>query len=210
MSPRTVLGTSENMADLSNVHVAVLATEGFEDAELREPVKALRDAGAVVDIISEKREPIRAFKHHDPAGTVDVDLTFDQADPGKYDGLLLPGGALNADYIRALPAAQQFTQAMHQAGKPVAVICHAPWLLVETGIAKGRTLTSWPSIQTDLKNAGATWVDREVCVDGNLVTSRKPDDIPAFNREFIGLLTTGGKSAVTQQTASVNNVGVRT
>ncbi|HEY4441697.1 MAG TPA: type 1 glutamine amidotransferase domain-containing protein [Candidatus Elarobacter sp.] len=168
-----------------------MATEGFERAELVEPVAALRGAGAVVDIISEKRGPVRAFKHHDPADSVEATMTFNEVDVDKYDGLLLPGGALNADYIRAIPAAQEITTAFDDAEKPLAVICHAPWMLVETEIARGRKLTSWPSIKTDLRNAGASWVDQEVCVDGNLVTSRKPDDIPAFNREFMKLLEQG-------------------
>jgi protease I len=176
------------MANLSNVHVAVLVTEGFEQPELTEPVKALRDAGAVVDIISEKRGPVRGFKHHDPGDSVDATMAFDEAQPDRYDGLLLPGGAINADYIRALPQAQRFVKAFDDAGKPMAVICHAPWLLIDSGVVQGRTVTSWPSIKTDLKNAGANWVDREVNVDGNLVTSRKPDDIPAFNREFMRLI----------------------
>jgi len=176
------------MANLSNVHVAVLVTEGFEQPELTEPVKALHDAGAVVDIISEKRGPVRGFKHHDPGDSVDATMTFDEAEPDRYDALLLPGGAINADYIRALPQAQRFVKAFDDAQKPMAVICHAPWLLIESGVVDGRTLTSWPSIQTDLKNAGANWVDQEVSVDGNLVTSRKPDDIPAFNREFVRLI----------------------
>ena len=197
------------MADLSNVHIACLATEGFEEAELRDPVQALRDAGAVVDVISEKREPIRVFVHHDPSKPYDVDLTLDEADPSKYDGVLLPGGVINGDYLRTLPKAREFVKAINDSGKPMAVICHAPWMLAETQIAEGRTLTSWPSLQTDLRNAGAEWVDREVCVDGNLVTSRKPDDIPAFNREFIALLTNAGKGSATSQTASADNAGVR-
>jgi protease I len=182
------------MADLKNKRVAVLVTEGFEQPELVEPVKALRDAGATVDIVSQERGPVRAFKHHDPAEPVQANMTFEDARPESYDAVLLPGGVINADTIRMIPEAQKFVQAIDRAGKPMAVICHAPWLLVETGIAKGRTLTSWPSLKTDLKNAGATWVDREVVVDGNLVTSRKPDDIPAFNREFFKLLEQGSKS----------------
>ena len=183
------------MANLSNKHVAVLVTEGFEQPELTEPVKALRDAGAVVDIISEKRGPVRGFKHHDPGDSVSADLAFDEARPDKYDALLLPGGALNADYIRAIPQAQNFVRTFDEAGKPMAVICHAPWLLIDSGVAEERTLTSWPSIHLDLENAGATWVDQEVCVDGNLVTSRKPDDIPAFNREFIKLIEQSSRTA---------------
>ncbi len=179
------------MADLSNVHVACLATEGFEQAELLQPVQALRDAGAVVDIISQKRGAVRAFKHHDPAEPVEANLSFDEAQPEKYDALLLPGGALNADTIRIIPKAQDFVRTFDAAKKPMAVICHAPWLLVSAGVAKGRTLTSFHTIQDDLRNAGANWVDREVVVDGNIVSSRKPDDIPAFNREFLTLIERG-------------------
>lgn len=187
------------MADLSKKHIAVLVTEGFEQPELTEPVKALRDAGAVVDIISQSRGPVRGFKHHEPAESVQANMTFDEAKPDAYDAVLLPGGALNADTIRAIPQAQKFVQAMDRAGKPMAVICHAPWLLIDSGVAKGRTLTSWPSIHLDLQNAGATWVDREVVVDRNLVTSRKPDDIPAFNREFSKLLEQGMSSTAGAQ-----------
>jgi protease I len=176
------------MADLSNTHVACLVTEGFEQAELVEPVKALRDAGAVVDILSQKRGPGRSIKHHDPAEPVNADLGFDEAQPDRYDALLLPGGALNADAIRMIPKAQQFVRAFDSAKKPMAVICHAPWLLVSSGVARGRKLTSFETIQDDMKNAGANWVDQEVVVDGNVVTSRKPDDIPAFNREFLTLI----------------------
>jgi protease I len=176
------------MADLSKTHVAVLVTEGYERAELVQPVDALRGAGAVVDIISEQRGPVRGFVHHDPADSVEATMTFDKVNPERYDALLLPGGAFNADAIRAIPHAQRITKAFDDAQKPMAVICHAPWLLIDSGIAAGRTLTSWPSIKTDLINAEANWVDREVVVDGNLVTSRKPDDIPAFNRAFMELI----------------------
>ena len=176
------------MANLSNKHIAVLVTEGYEQPELTEPVKALRDAGAVVDIISEKRGPVRGFKHHDPGDSVPADMTFDEAQPDKYDGLLMPGGVINGDYIRAIPQVQRFVSEFDKAGKPIAVICHAPWALIDAGVVEDRTLTSWPTLKTDLTNAGAEWVDQEVVVDGNLVTSRKPDDIPAFNREFMKLL----------------------
>jgi protease I len=176
------------MADLNKTHVAVLITEGYERAELVEPVAALRGAGAVVDIASEQRGPVRAFVHHDPADSVDATMTFDEVNPERYDALLLPGGAFNADAIRVIPHAQRITKAFDDAQKPMAVICHAPWLLIDSGVAAGRTLTSWPSIKTDLINADANWVDREVVVDENLVTSRKPDDIPAFNRAFMEVI----------------------
>jgi protease I len=176
------------MEDLKGKRVAVLATDGFEESELIEPVNALRDAGARVDIVSQKRDPIQAFKHHDKSIKIDVNKTFDEVSPDDYDAVLLPGGALNADAIRTNPRAQQFVRQMNAAGKPMAAICHAPWLLVSAGLAKGRTLTSWPTIADDLRNAGAQWVDREVVIDENLITSRGPKDIPAFNDAMLGLL----------------------
>ncbi len=183
------------MAQLSGKHIAALITDGFEEAELTGPVQAYRDAGAVVDIISEKAGPIQAFNHNDPSRKIDAEKAFDDVSPDDYDALLLPGGALNADYIRTVPQAQAFVKAFASAQKPIAVICHAPWLLISTGVVRGRTLTSFPSIQDDVRNAGGNWVDREVCVDGNLVTSRKPDDIPAFNREAITLFASSSRKA---------------
>jgi protease I len=175
------------MAQLSNTRVAAIATDGFEEAELTEPVKALKDAGATVDVISTKRGNIQAFRHHDKSITVPVDRTLDEASPGEYDAVLLPGGALNADAIRVEPKLKSFLQESGSAGKPMAVICHAPWELISAGLAKGRTITSYHTIQDDVRNAGANWVDQEVVVDGNFVTSRQPSDIPAFNREMINL-----------------------
>jgi protease I len=189
------------MAQLSNIHVAVLVTDGFEQAELVEPVKALRDAGAVVDIISQNRGPVQGFKHDEKAERVSADLSFDDAQPDRYDALLLPGGALNADTIRMIPKARQFVQSFERAGKPIAAICHAPWLLISSGVVKGRTLTSYFTIQDDVRNAGGNWVDREVVVDGNLVTSRKPDDIPAFNIEMIALFARAKDRATGPATA---------
>jgi protease I len=175
------------MAQLSNTRVAVIATDGFEEAELTEPVKALQEAGADVDVVSPKEGEIQAFKHHDKSITVPVDRTLDEVSADQYDALVLPGGALNADTIRVEPKLQSFLQAFNRAGKPMAVICHAPWELVSSGLVKGRTLTSYHTIQDDIRNAGANWVDLEVVVDGNLITSRQPDDIPAFNREMLNL-----------------------
>jgi protease I len=173
-----------NQNDLSGLRVAVLATEGFEQAELVEPVKFLKNEGATTTIVSPEAGSIQGFVHHDKGDAVGVDLPLGSADPKDFDALLMPGGALNADQLRAVPAAVAFAKAFFDAGKPVAAICHAGWTLVESSVLKGRTMTSWPAIQTDLKNAGATWVDREVNVDGNFVTSRKPDDIPAFNEQI--------------------------
>lgn len=175
------------MAELENMRVAVLATDGFEEVELTEPAKALGEEGAKIDIISPHAGRIQAFKHHDKSITVPVDLTFEQASPASFDAILLPGGALNADALRADPQAQQFIRTFASSGKPMAVICHAPWELISAGIARGRTMTSYRTIQDDVRNAGANWVDQEVVVDGPLVTSRQPGDIPAFNREMVKL-----------------------
>src|SRR5579871_2677510 len=177
------------MASLENLRVAVLATDGVEEAELTEPAKALGKAGAKLDIISNHTGRLQAFNHLDKGDTIPIDKTLDQADPEHYDALLLPGGAVNADMMRVEPKVQEFVRAFADAGKPMAVICHAPWELVSAGVAKGRTMTSYHTIQDDLRNAGANWVDREVVVDGNLVTSRQPGDIPAFNREMIQLFS---------------------
>jgi protease I len=175
------------MTDLRKKRIAVLVSDGFEESELIEPTHALREAGATVEIVSATHEPLQAFRHHQPTSKIDVDKTFDEADPAQYDAVLLPGGALNADETRALPQAQSFVRKINEARKPMAVICHAPWLLASTGLARGRTLTSWPTIGDDLRNAGAQWVDREVVVDDNIVTSRGPKDLPAFNREMLSL-----------------------
>jgi protease I len=176
------------MKDLTGKRVATLATDGVEESELTKPVEALREAGAKVEIISQNHKPIQAFKHHQPTIEIEVDRTLAQADPEDYDAVLLPGGALNADAIRVDAKAQEFVRRMNEEHKPMAVICHAPWLLVSAGVTRGRTLTSWPTIVDDIRNAGARWVDREVVVDGNLVTSRGPKDIPAFNQAMCELI----------------------
>lgn len=177
------------MNDLKGKRIAVLATDGVEESELTEPVKALRNAGARVEVISQKREPLQAFKHHKKGARIEVDRTLDEASAAEYDALVLPGGALNADVMRVESKAQQFVRQIDGAHKPMAVICHAPWLLVSAGLAEGRTLTSWPTIADDLRNAGAQWQDREVVVDENLITSRGPKDIPAFNKAAIELFS---------------------
>ena len=175
------------MAELDNKRVAVLVTDGFEEVELTEPAKALGEAGAKIDIIAPHPGRIQAFRHHDKTITVPVDRTLEEANSADYDALLLPGGALNADAMRANPQVQQFIRTFASSGRPMAVICHAPWELVSAGVARGRTMTSYHTIQDDVRNAGAHWEDQEVVVDGNLVTSRQPSDIPAFNREMIAL-----------------------
>jgi protease I len=171
--------------DISGKTIAILATDGFEQSELIEPKKALEQAGATVRVVSPKEGSIRGWDHTDWGQEVPVDVALEGAKTEDYDGLVLPGGQINPDKLRLEPKAVAFVKAFFEAGKPVGAICHGPWLLVEADVACGRTLTSFPSIRTDLKNAGAEWVDREVVVDQGLVTSRKPDDIPAFNAKII-------------------------
>jgi protease I len=169
------------------MRVAVIALDGFEEVELTEPIKALQQAGAKVDVLSEKRGEIQGFRHFDKAGKAKVDRTLDDAKPDEYDGLVLPGGALNADQARMIPKVREFITEMDRAAKPMAVICHAPWELISADIVRGRKLTSWPTIQDDIRNAGGHWEDRECVVDQNLVTSRGPQDLPAFTRETVAL-----------------------
>jgi deglycase len=178
------------MADvLKNKKVAILAADMFERVELEEPRKALEDAGADVEIVSISGGEIQGFDHFEPASTVKVDRTVEEASPEDYDALLVPGGVGNPDQLRGDENAVSFVRAFHDAGKPMAVICHGPWVLVESGAVRGRRLTSWPTLETDIRNAGGDWVDEEVVVSGNLVTSRKPDDIPAFNREMLRIFS---------------------
>lgn len=168
--------------------IAVLATDGVEQIELTEPVAALRGEGAQVHVVSDKTERIQGFIHHDRGDYIPVDMSLDEAEPDKYDGLVLPGGVINPDALRLTPRAIEFVRYFVDEKLPIAAICHGPWTLIEAGGAAGRTLTSWPSLKTDLGNAGAQWVDAEVVVDDNLVTSRKPDDLAAFNAKMIDLL----------------------
>ncbi len=172
---------------LSGLKVAILATDGFEQSELLEPRKALQEAGAETQVIAPGSGRIRGWNHNEWGQEVAVDQELQSADPDDYDALVLPGGVMNPDKLRAIPAAVSFARSFFDAGKPVAAICHGPWTVIESGAARGHRMTSWPSLQTDLRNAGAEWVDEEVVVDGKLVTSRKPDDIPAFNRATIEL-----------------------
>nr|WP_286863529.1 MULTISPECIES: type 1 glutamine amidotransferase domain-containing protein [unclassified Herbaspirillum] len=172
----------------NQLKVAVLVTDGFEQAELLEPKKALEAAGATVHILSDKSDSVQGFKHVDKGEVVSVDGGLDSANPADYSAVLLPGGVVNGDAMRLLPEARNFVRAANDAEKPIASICHGGWLLISAGIAKGRTVTSWPSLQDDFKNAGSQWVDQEVVRDENFVSSRKPTDIPAFNNEFMKLL----------------------
>ena len=160
--------------------VAFLATDGVEEVEYTQPRKAVEDAGGTAELVSIKDGEIQAVNHLDKANTYKVDRVVQDADAASYDALVLPGGVANPDFLRADPDAVQFVRDFFTAGKPVAAICHGPWTLVEAGVVEGRTLTSWPSLRTDLANAGATWVDEEVYVEDGLVTSRNPDDLPAF------------------------------
>lgn len=170
---------------LTGMNIAILVTDGFEQVEMTEPRTALEQQGASAKIISSKHGKVQGF-HHDAKGDqFDVDLIFQEAAPDDFDAVLLPGGVFNGDQIRIIPEAQRFVQRMDEAGKPIAAICHGGWLLVSAGLVEGRTMTSWPTLQDDIRNAGGNWVDQEVMVDGNLVSSRKPSDIPAFNRKMI-------------------------
>jgi protease I len=176
------------MAELSGKTIAFLvAPEGIEQIELTEPWQAVEEADGTPRLVSTRSGRVQAFNHLDKSDTFEVDEVVADADPAAYDALVLPGGVANPDALRMDKQAVDFVRAFFDSGRPVAAICHAPWTLVEADVVKGRTLTSWPSLQTDLRNAGATWVDEEVVVDGNLVTSRKPDDLPAFNEEMLAL-----------------------
>ena len=171
--------------ELQGKKIAILAADMFEQVELVEPRKALEQAGASIDLISLEEGEIQGFNHYDRADTFKVDRTVEEAGAGDYDALMLPGGVGNPDTLRMDENAVSFVRDFFEQGKPVAAICHAPWTLVEAGVVRGRKLTSWPSLQTDIRNAGGNWSDEEVIVDQGLVTSRKPDDIPAFNEKMI-------------------------
>jgi protease I len=172
--------------DLHGIKVAILVENGFEQVELTEPRKALDDAGAETMIVSPQSE-VNGWNHTEWGDRFRVDVSLDDARADDFDALLLPGGVMNPDKLRMNPNAMALVRAFFESGKPVAAICHGPWSVIEAGAARGRKIASWPSIKTDLRNAGAEWIDQEVVVDGNLVSSRKPADIPAFNREMIRL-----------------------
>ena len=181
------------MADknLNGFRVAILATDGVEDVELKEPRNALDEAGARTTLFAPKAGNIYSMNHHDKAAQYDVDQSLDHARADEFDAVLLPGGALNADTLRVHPRAQQFVRDMDEAGKPIAVICHAPWLLISAAIVRGRSITSYHTIQDDIRNAGGKWQNEEVVQDKNWVSSRQPSDIPAFNRAMIDLFSQG-------------------
>ena len=190
------------MADkaLQGKKIAILATDGVEQVELTEPRKALDEAGATTELVSLEAGEIQAFHHLDHGDRLSVDRTVDDVDVEEYDGLLIPGGVANGDFLRADERAVRLTAAFAQAKKPIASICHGPWVLVEAGIVKGRTITSWPSLRTDVENAGGTWVDEEVHVDAGLTTSRNPDDLPAFTAKLVEELAEGEHEDLPQPT----------
>ncbi len=175
------------MDELKGMKVAILVEDGFEQVELTQPRQALDAAGADTSIVSPKPDRVRAWNFREWGEDFHVNVPLDRARPEEFDALLLPGGMMNPDRLRMKPEAVAFVKAFFDARKPVAAICHGPWTIIEAGAARGRRIASWPSLKTDLRNAGAEWKDEEVVVDGNLVSSRKPDDIPAFNREMIAL-----------------------
>jgi protease I len=176
------------MSHLTGTKVAIVVTDYFEEAELTSPREALQQAGAEVHVIAPHDGEVQGLEHVDPGSPVTVDLTLDQADPNDYDAVVIPGGVVNADNLRMDLKARDFVMKMEGEGKPVAAICHGPWLLVSSGLVRGRKLTSYHTLQDDIRNAGGEWDDQELIVDGNLITSRKPDDLPAFNEAIINAL----------------------
>jgi protease I len=187
---------------LAGKRIAIIAADMVEQVELVEPRKALEKAGATTELISMKPGEIQGFNHYDRADKHKVDKTAEEVDASDYDGLLIPGGVGNPDTMRTEENLVQFTRDFFQQGKPVAAICHGPWMLVEAGVARDRTVTSWPSLQTDIRNAGGNWVDQEVVVDQRLITSRKPDDIPAFNKKMVEVFAEGKHAEQRAKTAS--------
>ena len=195
-------------SNLNGRRVAILVTDGFEQIEMTSPRQALEAAGATCVLISPKEGEVHGFKHHDKAETFKVDLPLAKADAGDYDGVLLPGGVINGDALRVETKAQQFVQEMERSGKPILVICHGGWLLVSSGLVKGHTMTSWPTLTDDIRNAGGTWKDQECIRDRNWVSSRKPDDLPAFNREIVRAIDEMQRSKQTRA-ESREELGVR-
>ena len=188
---------------LDGKKVAILVTDGFEQVEMTQPREALDEAGAETKIVSLKSGKIQGMHHADKGDKFDVDLTLDEARPEEFDALMIPGGLMNPDSLRSNVDALEFTRHFFREGKPVAAICHGPWVLIDAGVVRGRILTSWPAIKTDVKNAGGKWINEEVVVDNGLVTSRKPDDIPAFNKKMIEEFCEGRHEAVATVASAV-------
>jgi protease I len=191
------------------MQVAILVADGFEQVELVKPKQALDEAGAVTLIVSPNDTEVQGWNHFDKGDMFAVDVPLDEADADEFDALLLPGGVANPDQLRIIPEAVDFVRAFFDAGKPVAVICHGPWTLIDAGVTKGRTITSWPSLRADLSNAGAIWVDREVVVDERLVSSRKPADIPEFNRMMLEVFENKGPQKSRRSGAAVEDARSR-
>ncbi|MCH8615629.1 type 1 glutamine amidotransferase [Sphingomonas sp. SM33] len=189
------------MTDISSAKILIVASDGFEESELFGPREILLGRGAKVTLASPDMKPIQATVHDDPGKTIRPDLTIDQARAEDFDALILPGGVRNPDHLRMNAAAIDLIRSFADAGKPIAAICHGPWLLVEADLVRGRTATSWPSIRTDLKNAGANVVDRPAVTDGNIVTSRNPDDVPAFTEALIQLVEQAPAESDARQTS---------
>jgi protease I len=188
---------------LDGKKVAILVANFFEQVEMTKPRAALEQAGAEVRIVSPKDGQIQGMNHEKLGDKFDVDLALEDARPEDFDALMIPGGTMNPDTLRSDPAALEFTKHFSRAGKPIAAICHAPWVLIDAGLVRGRKLTSWPAIQTDLKNAGGHWVDEKVVVDNGLVTSRKPDDIPVFNEKMIEEFAEGRHAKQTEKATAL-------
>jgi protease I len=191
--------------DLTGKRVAILVADGFEQVELTKPKKALEKAGAETDIVSPSGDKVQGWEHDEMGDEFEVDVPLNEAKASDYDALLLPGGVMNPDTLRTIPAAVEFAKHFFEEGKPVAAICHGPQLLIEAGVVKGRKMTSFPSLKTDLKNAGADWVDEVVVCDQGLVTSRKPDDIPEFNEKMIEEFAEGFHAAQQQAAAGTRS-----
>lgn len=173
-----------------NLHVAILVVDNFEQVELTSPKQALEQAGIKVSIVSARPGTVTGMKHDEKADSFQVDQTFEEANADEFAAVVLPGGVFNSDSIRSEPGAQRFVQNIHEQGKTIAVICHGAWLLISAGLVDGRNMTSWPSLQDDIRNAGGDWIDEEVVLDGNIISSRKPDDLPAFNAKLLETLGT--------------------
>jgi protease I len=188
--------------ELKGKRIAFLATDGVEQVELTEPWRAVEQAGGTPELVSLASGDIQGFEHHGKGRTFPVDKTVPDADPTDYDGLVLPGGVINPDILRTDAGAMRFVTSFFEQGKPVGAICHGPWSLVETGVVKGRKVTSWPSLKTDIQNAGGTWVDEELCIDRGLFTSRKPDDLPAFCAKLVEEMSEGEHAEQRRATAA--------